>query len=360
MRAAITLFTFVFLFSCLKEDPLNKPFESYVPVEFGDGLVTSTPQAENMDPDKLTRIYAKAYEDENLWSMRSLLVFRNGRLVSESYFKDDNDIINHHLIWSSTKQVMGILSGIALEHDLIASLDDPISTYLPSIPEKYPEKSGITIRHLITMLSGNDYNNDGVSGQTDKVLRQIPDNITEYVLSRPMRADPGAEFFYNDGDPQLMSAILQNVAGKPTDEWADEVLFSKIGVTNYNWVRYKDGTTLGGFGIETTPRELGKIALCVANYGRFNGEQVIPANWIAEMTSPQVNLSADFDFGYYWWLDTQRDIHFTWGHGGQFAFIVPAHSLVVVITSIPNTQGDYQIQADEALPIVDEIIKACN
>lgn len=48
-----------------------------------------------------------------------------------------------------------------------------------------------------------------------------------------------------------------------------------------------------------------------------------------------------------------------WGHGGQFAFIVPAEALVVVMTFIPNTQGDYQIQADEALPVVDEIFEAC-
>jgi CubicO group peptidase (beta-lactamase class C family) len=254
---------------------------------------------------------------------------------------------------------MGILSGIALDQDLITSLDDPIATYLPSIPEKYPDKSGISIYHLITMHSGNDYSNDGVGGQTDKVLRQIPDNITDFVLSRPMRSDPGEEFFYNDGDPQLMSAILQHAAGEPTDEWADKVLFSKIGVSNYNWVRYKDGTTLGGFGIETTPRELAKIALCVADSGNYKGEEVIPRTWIAEMTSVQVDLDGDFDFGYYWWLDTERGIHFTWGHGGQFAFIIPQQDLVVVITSIPNTQGVYQIHADEVLPIVDEIVLAC-
>jgi len=360
MKTAITIFACIFLLSCLKEDPLNKAFESFVPADIGDGLELSTPQAEGMDPDQLTRIYSDTYADENLWSIRSMLVFRNGHLVAESYFKDDMDVVNHHLIWSCTKQVMGILSGIALDQGLIASLDEPIASYLPSIAEDYPEKSGITIRHLITMLSGNDWNNDGVDGQTDKVLRQIPDNITDFALSRPMRTDPGEEFFYNDGDPQLMSAILQNVTGMPTDEWADEVFFSKIGVNNYNWVRYKDGTTLGGFGIETTPRELAKIALCVADSGRYNGEQVIPGDWVTEMTSVQVDLDADFDFGYYWWLDTVRGIHFSWGHGGQFAFIVPDQDLVVVFTSIPNTQGDYQIQADEALPIVDEIIGACN
>ena len=84
----------------------------------------------------------------------------------------------------------------------------------------------------------------------------------------------------------LYLAIIQNATGKPTDLWADEVFFSKIGVRNYNWVRYKDGTTLGGFGIETTPRELGKIALCVANHGIYNNQQIVPAEWITEMTAP--------------------------------------------------------------------------
>ena len=57
-------------------------------------------------------------------------------------------------------------------------------------------------------------------------------------------------------------------------------------------------------------------------------------------------------------MKRNRNIHYSWGHGGQFAFIVPDHQLIVVMTSIPNTQGDYQIQADEALLVVDEIIKA--
>jgi len=63
--------------------------------------------------------------------------------------------------------------------------------------------------------------------------------------------------------------------------------------------------------------------------------------------------------GFYWWVDTTRDIHFMNGHGGQYAYIVPSESLVVVMTSIPNTQGDYQVSADHALLVVDQIIQAC-
>ncbi len=352
------LIIITFLSGCLTDDPLNHPFREFEPQEIGDGTVLSHPSAEKMDSSSLVDIYKNAFSNDNLWSMRSLLVYRNGKLVSEAYFKDEDDITARHLIWSCTKQVMGILTGIAVEKGLIKSIDDPISKYFTSELEGHPDKANITIRNLITMQSGIDYNNDGVGGETDKLLRQIPENSVDFVLSRPMKAEPGTQFHYNDGDPNLLSALIQKVAGKPTDEWADEVFFSKIGVENLNWVRYKDGISLGGFGIETTPRELAKIALCVGGNGKWDDQQLIPDEWIEDMTNPQVDIDGDYNFGYYWWLHTMEDIHFMWGHGGQFAFVVPAKKLVVVMTSIPNTQGDYQIQADEALPIVYDLMDA--
>jgi len=347
------------LTSCLKDEPLNKPFKSFVPEELNDGLILSTPDEEGMDPTKLNQVYKGIYSNEDLWPLRSMLVFRNGKMVTESYLKDENYITHPQMIWSCTKQVMGILTGIALEEGIISSLDDPIDMYLEGLAENYPDKSGITIRQLITMHSGINYNNDGVGGQTDKVLRQIPENLTAYVLSQAMREDPGSSFWYNDGDPQLVASLLQETIGKATDLWADDVFFSRIGLSNYNWVRYKDGTTLGGYGIETTPRGMAKIALCVADSGRYNAQQVIPGEWISQMTDLQVETGYDYDFGYFWWLDAKRDIQFMWGHGGQFAFIVPSKSLLVVMSSIPNTQGDYQVSADHALLVVDQIIQAC-
>ena len=69
-------------------------------------------------------------------------------------------------------------------------------------------------------------------------------------------------------------------------------------MTNYNWVRYKDGVTLGGFGIETTPRELAKVALCVANGGACKDQQLISAEWIDAMTGTQVQIeNSPYAFG---------------------------------------------------------------
>jgi CubicO group peptidase (beta-lactamase class C family) len=340
--------------ACLKDSNENLAFKDFQPKEIGDGLILSNPTSENMNAQTLTGIFSDVYADENLWSMRSLLVFRNGKMVAESYLKDMEDITNKHLIWSCTKQVMGVLTGIAIDEGVIASINDPISIYLNEELSDHPDKEDITIRNLLTMQSGIGYDN---GKQTDELLRQIPDNSLSFILNRPVVDPPGSKFYYNDGNPHLISAIIQKVVGKPTDEWADEVLFSKIGMTNYNWVRYKDGISLGGFGIETTPREIAKIALCVANNGRWNTEQIVSSTWISDLSTPQVSIvGSDYSFGYLWWLDSARGIHFMWGVGGQFAFVVPHKSLVVVITSYPNTAGEYEIQADEALAIVDMIV----
>lgn len=352
------LFFLVLLTGCLKDDPLNRSFETFEPKDIGDGHIISWPTAENMDSLALYDIYNEANADDNLWSIRSLLVFRHGKLVSENYFKDENDITTRHLIWSCTKQVMGALTGIAVDEGIINSLDDPISDYLTKELKEHTDKADITIRNLITMQSGIAYSNDGAGGETDQLLRQLPDNMVDFILSLPMNAQPGSVFDYKDGDPHLLSAILQKMAGKPTNVWADEVLFSKIGFQNYNWVQYKDGTIHGGYGIETTPRELAKIALCVADSGIWENEQIIPANWIKEMTTPQTpETEYEYVMGYYWWIDVENDISFMNGHGGQYAFIVPSKELVVVMTAIPNTQGDYQIQADQALEVVYKIME---
>lgn len=348
------------LMSCLIDDDLNLPLTSIEPTEINDGHVISSASAEAMDEQALQAAYNQVYNDESLWSVRSMLVFRNGRLVAEAYPKDEMDIMQRHIIWSCTKQVMGVLTGIAIENGLINSLDDPIDLYLEKELVSHQDKKDITIKNLISMQSGIAYENGGVDGQTDKLLRQIPSNSVDFVLKQPINAVQGTKFHYNDGNPHLMSAIIQNITGKPTDVWANEVLFSKIGLTNYNWVHYKDGVAFGGFGIETTPRELAKVALLVANNGSWQGDQIVPASWIESMVGLQVETEFDYNFGYFWWLDPIRNIHFMWGAGGQFAFIVPDKNLVIVMTSFPNTLGDFELMADEALPIVDLIIEAAN
>jgi CubicO group peptidase (beta-lactamase class C family) len=349
---ALTAFLHV---SCLIEDPLKLSFKSYTPLNISDGWTVSNPSAENVDAEKLSAIYMDLHEND-IWQIRSLLVFRNNKLLAESYMKDNNDRSSKEAIWSCTKQFTAILIGIAADQGLI-DIDDHISDYLPqAVPHG---KGQITIENLLTMKSGIDFNNDGFNGETSKLLREEPANSLNFILGLNMRNDPGTQFNYNDGDPQILSAIVQEKTGKTMERWAAEVLFNKIGITNLGWLPYKDGMTMGAFGILTSPREMAKLGQLVMNNGQWNSIPVVSAAWITEMTSIKVPMNEtkenNITFGYYWWGDTGRNIVFMRGHGGQYVFINKSKNLIVVITAEPNTQGSSQLSLNQGLSIYDRI-----
>ncbi len=355
IRNVLILLSFFLLSSCLKEEELKKPFTSSDPAILDDGWEVSTPAAENIDPTGLSEIYRDFHNDDDIWQARSLLVFRNGKLVAESYTKDDSDIITPRAIWSATKQVLGLLTGIALDNQIIKSVNDPLSDYLTET-EIYQDKKDISIEDLLTMRSGISYSNDGIGGQTDDILRQLPDKITSYILGLPLVNSPGEIVQYKDCDPQLVSASIQAKCGKPVSEWAKVVLFDKLEIKNLIWNNYKDGVTLGGFGILTTPREMAKFGQCVLDSGQWKGSTIVSREWIRQMTAVKVGNIYGYQFGYLWWKDPGRGMTYMSGHGGQYVCIIPSRKLIVAMTAEVNTQGEFQF-GKQAFDWVDRIVQ---
>jgi len=134
-------------------------------------------------------------------------------------------------------------------------------------------------------------------------------------------------------------------------------LFSKINFQNYTWAVYRDGVTMGGFGISTTPREMGRIGQLALNRGYWNGAQIVSSAWIDEMKVPSNKVNI---FGYQLWVDENRGIAFMWGKGGQFVFVKPSKNLVVVTTADPTDSGDHAFSLEYALGIFDRIDNICN
>jgi CubicO group peptidase (beta-lactamase class C family) len=337
------------------ESPLKTSFQTYEPPNLSDGWNIADPASQNIDGEILKQIYEDVHNNEDLWQIRSLLVFRNNNLVAESYMKDSIDRIKPAAIWSATKQITAILTGIAVDKNLIY-VSDPISEYLPQTQNT--NKAMITIENLLMMQSGINFNNDGFNGETNQLLNEKPSNSLNFILDLGMRATHGTEYYYNDGDPQIVSAILQEQTGKSMLDWADEVLFDTLEIENLEWFVYKDGITMGAFGILTTPRELAKIGQLVLNDGEWNGEQIVSTAWLDEMTRPK-NAEPDFgsniSMGYYWHYETQRNLFMMLGHGGQCVFVNKAKNLIVVITAEPNTQGDFILSPEDGLAIYDRI-----
>jgi hypothetical protein len=121
-------------------------------------------------------------------------------LGAESYTKDPNDITQRTAIWSCTKQVTAILTGIAIEQGLIGSVNDNLQQYLPKQTAKHQDKGLITIENLLKMQSGIAFNNEGFNGESSQLLRGVPDNSLEFLLRLPMSVEQGLVYNYNDGN----------------------------------------------------------------------------------------------------------------------------------------------------------------
>ena len=351
----LLLLLILFFGSCIREEELKKPFVSFTPDELNDGWILSSPEKEGIDSLLLSEIYLDFHANQDIWQVRSMLVFRNGKLVAETYTKEDADQITPRAMWSCTKQVIGLLTGIALEKGLIHSVQDSIGQYLPESVD-FPDKKDITIEQLLTMKSGIDYSNDGLSGQSDDILRQLPENITRFILGRPLKTTPGEIVIYKDCDPQLVACVIQHTSGIKTRDWAKEVLFDPMKIQNMEWMDYKDGTTLGGFGIMSTPREMAKFGQLVLDSGMWKGNVIVDKNWIKEMTTIRVKNLYSSQFCYLWWKDESRKITYMHGHGGQYVCIIPDKKLIVMMTAEVNTQDDFQFSKDRAFEWVDKII----
>jgi hypothetical protein len=130
VKAVFLLIIFLLNTSCLLEDALKLPFNGFDPKNISDGWTISSPEAEGIDALQLTGVFKNLHEND-IWQIKSLLVFKNGKLVAESYMKDTNEIVNKTAVWSCTKQFTAILTGIAVDQGLF-TVDDPVSNYLPA------------------------------------------------------------------------------------------------------------------------------------------------------------------------------------------------------------------------------------
>lgn len=358
----ITLYSMVMLLAglagCLKEDPMKQAYKGFAPADIGDGWTITVPSKVGIDSVALDNIYKDIYADDEMWMTKSLLVFREGYLIGESYMKSDEDRTKADAIWSCTKQVNGIITGIAIHEGFINDVTDPVSLYLPEYIQNYPDKSGLTLEHLLTMNSGTTYDN---GTDSDKFRQRKVDSSLDFVLSFDMAHQPGSYFWYNDGDPQVVSGIVQAATGKTLSDYGKEVLLDPLGISNFEWEVYQDGVTLGAFGILTTAREMAKIAQCVLDSGMYGGRQLIPKDWLVEMLSAKVTgLHDDLVFGYFWWGMPTKGYHFMWGHGGQYAFIIPEKDMLVIITSLPQIDDDVNIPISKIIGIVDRIVETAD
>jgi CubicO group peptidase (beta-lactamase class C family) len=297
----------------------------------------------------------QAIEDNDA-IVRSMVVVRHGYIVYEQYFTQLYDQDSMHIIYSCTKSVTSSLIGIAIEQGHIENTSLKVVDLLPdwTITNPDPRKEDITLEHLLTMTGGFEWSEGGADD--DYFHMRFTDDWVQYVIDLPMAADPGASFTYCTGGSHLLSAILNQSTGMNAAAFAEEYLFGPLGIDTYTWERDPLGIYNGGAGIALTPRSMAKFGLLYLNNGSWDGEQIVPEEWVRRSLTPHVYLTPDLSYGYQWWLNTDDEIPSARGYGGQFIYPLPEYDIVVAFTSdmINEYMSLEQIVIDYVIEAVDE------
>lgn len=277
------------------------------------------------------------------------LIYQGDTLIWEAYFGTGGANVTHD-VRSVTKSITALLVGIAIDKGFISSVNQTVGGFLrPIVDTITPEKANITIRDLLTMSGGFEWDElTSVSGYNQ--WAGAPDQV-QFVLDKPLVANPGERFTYNSGAFHLLSVIISRTTGKSTIDFAKQYLFEPLGISADAWETDNQGYHNGSAGLEITPRDMVKIGQLILNHGRFQGNQLVSSQWIDNLASFKITTNSAVPYGtgygYGWWngRSDQGDYTFAMGWGGQFIITVPSLKLIVVATN--NWSGVPSVQANE-------------
>jgi CubicO group peptidase (beta-lactamase class C family) len=317
----------------------------------------STPEAQGLDPGKLTELVKLIKEGERYPRLHCLLVIRHGKLVLEEYFNWQPERL--HTLQSVSKSFTSALVGIAIKQGKFKGVHEKMLDFFPEldptdIDYMDERKEAIRLEDLLTMRSGTDYHESGPDSPHFK-LNALSTGWDTFYLNRPMRSEPGKSFLYDSGAVIVTSSMLKNRTGKHAHEFADDTLFKALDITEKYWLKNKEGHPHTGGGLNLCLRDTAKLGQLYLNRGQWEGIEVVTEAWVNESTQRHVNLQDrghTVGYGYWWWIlepdpagKSGQDIYAAMGFKAQYIFVIPEHEMVVVVN------GDTRNRADQHKPI---------
>jgi CubicO group peptidase (beta-lactamase class C family) len=339
-----------------------------------DSWPVSTPQAVGLDPKVLAGLDADIAAGKYGY-VDSMLVIRHGRLVYDrsyphDYFQiygkeakepgalnahDPTGPYNYfnpwwhpfyrrgdlHTMQSVTKTVTSVVIGVARARGEFPDLSTPILKFFDEskVANVDERKRRVTVRHLLTMTGGFDWDEDLPYNDPNNACSQMEASFdwVQFAVDRKMAREPGTVFNYSSGETQLLSHIFRAVTGRDIEEYAAEHLFAPLGIERFFWKRSPSGPIDTEGGLYLNPHDLAKIAYLFLEKGVWQGKPIVTPEWVMESVTPKVEVgTSGVKYGLKWWIYPYGDgSHAAWagsGFGGQMPIIVPEHDLVLVFT----------------------------
>ncbi len=262
------------------------------------------------------------------------IVLQNGKIRLERYGKN----ATRHSLWTSfsvAKSVTSMLIGTALKDGYIKSLDDALQKYIPELQGYAYGK--VTIRQLITMTSGMDWNEDYADPKSDVAqmylapCRGDESHILTYIKPIKPLQNGKHPWHYSTGEIDLAGILVQKATHKTLAQYLSEKIWKPMGMQqNAYWLADEcSGLNIGGSGLSVSLRDYARLGQLMLNRGKINGKPIFAKEWLTHATKKLYTIDDQGNgYGYLWWVFADGS-YAAVGIFGQLIYINPKEKLVI-------------------------------
>jgi CubicO group peptidase (beta-lactamase class C family) len=291
--------------------------------------------------------------------IHSAMVLQHGKVIAERWM-EPNAPDSAHIMHSVSKTFTSMAVGFAINEGLI-SLEDHLVDFFP---EKVPEDASdnlkaITVRDLLVMGCGHE------PEHTNEIRYGEGEDWVAQFLTYPVVYEPGTHFCYNTIGTYMLSAIITKVTSEKMVDYLQPRLWEPLGIETPYWKECPMGINFGGWGLYIKTEDMAKLGQTLLDGGKYRGQQVIPAEWVAEASKAQIdNRPENFDpendpnpdwhqgYCYQMWRCRNNGFRAD-GAYGQYIIVLPDKDAVIAMTAnVQNMQTELNLVWDYLLPVL--------
>lgn len=281
-------------------------------------------------PDKYLPVFEKL-------GTVAFVIIKDSTLLFEQYWEDYSPT-SHSNSFSMAKSIISLAIGCAIDDGFIKSIDQPVSDFYP----KFSGYNGklLTIRHLLTMSAGVDFDEAYSSPFSPTTKLYYGDNLKKIALEMKEIEEPGVYFTYQSGVTQLLSLIVEKATGKNISSYVSEKLWTPMNAEeDALWsLDKKDGIEKAYCCFNSNARDFARFGQLLLNNGSWNGRQLVSKSYIQEATTPDTSLifkdyaETNRCYGFQFWHLTYKGMNIPYMRGilGQYVIAIPELNTVVV------------------------------
>jgi len=287
-----------------------------------DGLPRASASTVGVDPDRVIA-FLDDIETAGL-ELHGLMLHRNGHVATEGW-SWPYDPARPRVLHSVAKSFTACAIGLAIDEGLLKLEDKVISFFpdhLPSVAD--PKLGNMTVEHLLMMRTGHESNTSG------SIWRSISSSwITEFFKIALVH-EPGTHYAYTSAASYMLSAIITRVTGQTMHDYLRPRLFEPLSIYDESWDIGPDGINPGGNGLTARPVDMLKLGILHAQSGLWNGQRVLPADWVSAATQAQGGPGSRY--GYHWAI-RPREAFSAVGVFVQMVSVFPKHNATLAVVA---------------------------